>query len=44
MDQDDECSLHYKFSKAINESDQKSGTSLIKNILQRENPFNRGVT
>ena len=30
---------HYKFSKAITESDQKSSTSLMKNIIKRGNSF-----
>ena len=39
MDEDDEYSLHYEFSKPITESDQKSVASPMNNILLRGNPF-----
>ena len=39
MDEDDEYSFHYEFSKPITESDQKSVASLMNNLMQRRNPF-----
>ena len=39
MDEDDEYSLHYEFSKPITVADQKSVASLMDNILQRGKPF-----
>ena len=39
MDEDNQYSLHYEFSKPITESDQKSVASLMNNILPHGNPF-----
>ena len=48
MDEDDECSLHYEFSDRITKADKHSIAVLMKNVLQRGNPFNleqpKGIT
>ena len=39
MDEDDEYSLHYEFSDWITKVDKHSVAALMKNVLQRGNPF-----
>ena len=39
-DEDDEYSLHYEFSDRITQADKHSVAVLMKNVLQRGNPFN----
>ena len=40
MDEDDDYSLHYEFSDRITKADKHSIAVLMKNVLQRRNPFN----
>ena len=40
MDEDDEYSLHYEFSDRITKADKHNVAALMKNVLQRGNPFN----
>ena len=40
MNKDDEYSLHYEFSDRITKAHKHSVTVLMKNVLQRGNPFN----
>ena len=40
MDEDDEYSLQYKFSDQITKANKNSIAALMKNVLQRGNPFN----
>ena len=40
MDEDDEYSLHYEFSDRITKADKYNVAALMKNVLQRGNPFN----
>ena len=40
MDENDEYSLHYEFSDRITKADKHSVAALMKNVLQRGNPFN----
>ena len=39
MDEDDEYSLHYEFSDWITKADKHNVAALMKNVLQRGNPF-----
>ena len=39
MDEDNEYSLHYKFSDRITKADKHSVAALMKSLLQRGNPF-----
>ena len=39
MDEDDEYSLHYEFSDRITKADKHNVAALMKNVLQRGNPF-----
>ena len=39
MDDDDEYSLYYQFSDWITKADKKRVAVLVKNVLQRRNPF-----
>ena len=39
MDEDNEYSLHYKFSDQITKADKHSVAILMKHVLQRGNPF-----
>ena len=40
MDVDDEYSLHYEFPDRITKADKHNVAALMKNVLQRGNPFN----
>ena len=41
INEDDEYSMHYEFSDQITKADKHSVATLMKNVLQGGNPFNR---
>ena len=40
MNEDDEYSLHYEFSYQMSKADKHNVVVLMKNVIQRGNPFN----